>query len=251
MDFILEETGATVGIYTAKKGNHTTFNTVLKRIHPYFKKNIKVIRNLNKISLDKIDYLLIDEGQRLRHWHKFSGPIYFQKNKDVKNEIEWLDNNSINYTIYYDLSQSFHKNDMNLVEYIIPDKQYDLISQFRMNAGDKYIQFIKEFLQMSPESSDTFNFGEYQFELFNSEVDMYDKVKKMNKSKGKFNNKSRLLSSLEYPKWKTKNLFKNMNDAENINYDQIDTDFKIGDDKLVWNKKAYDGDWLEKGEFLK
>ncbi len=248
LDYALNNNDKVIGIYSAKKGNHATFNRVFKAIDKSFKKNIKVISDLNKETLDNIDYLLIDEGQRLRNNYKFSAPKYFID--DLANdEIEWLNINNIKRTIYYDLNQSFHKHDIDLSKYINKNT-FTLVSQFRMKAGNEYIRFVKEFLGIEPESNEDFEFGDYSLKSYSTQEDLFKRVLKENNSIDGMDNKSRMLASLNVSEgdWITQNVFSNMSEAKNVDYTSIRTEFEFGDFKAVWNKKANYSDWLEKSD---
>lgn len=237
------------GIYTAKKGNHKTFKRVISKLDPIFKNNIEVLENLNEESIGKVDYLLIDEAQRLRKSFKFSAPKYFINDWAV-DEVDWLEKNGVKYSLFYDLNQAFHKNDNNLIKYISDDNKYLLLSQFRMQAGDQYISFIKEILQINKESDNIYNFNDYEFKVYDDLEKLFKRVVAMNKSIGNLDNKSRMLSSLNINNgdWITMNEFNNLDKAKNIDYSNIKTEFTFGEYKAVWNKKAYYNDWLEKSD---
>jgi len=61
-----------------------------------------------------------------------------------------------------------------------------------MKAGDDYISFIKEFLQLTKETDKIFNFHKYKFESFEELEDLIEQTKKINEEYGK----TRLLASL-------------------------------------------------------
>jgi len=89
---------------------------------------------------------------------------------------------------------------MNIYKYSKDYDVYDLFAQYRMDSGDEYLNFIKEFLQIIPETNKKFNFGNYDFKIFDTEEDLYKKVLDMEKIDSTNNSKSRLLSSLKYTK---------------------------------------------------
>ncbi len=237
-----------IGIYAAKRGNDKTFRRVINNFDKEIKNKIKIISDLNLKNIKNVNHLLIDESQRLRKNNKndFSSPSYFKENL-ANNELEWLKNNNIRYSLFYDLNQSFHKDDMNIIDYIELENQYSLNSQFRIRAGDDYINFIKELLQIIPNSQKKYSFNNYDFEIFSNDKDLYEKVLKINKSEN-FDNKSRMLASLKTSKWITKDLFNNLEKAKNVNYKNIETEFEFGEYKSVWNKDAHYNDWLERSD---
>ncbi len=241
-----------IGIYSAKKGNHRTFSRVIKRLGNHYKKKIKVIDDLTPQKLKGIDYILIDEAQRLRRWFRGQGsPWYFreQEENECKDEIKWIEQNNIKYSLFYDLSQSFHKYDMNLEEYIITPS-IKLISQYRMKSGDEWIKFVKELLQIEETKNKTYDFGEYEFNIYDSEIELFEKVKYMNESGGDWDNKSRMIASLKFDnkEWKTREAFSNLEKSKNIDYTNIENEFTFGQYQLVWNKEAHYSDWLEKSD---
>jgi len=72
MNAVIKNNDINIGIYSAKHGNHLTFSRIFKNIDIKIRKHIKVLKNLN--NLNDIDYLIIDEGQRLRKKYSFSAP---------------------------------------------------------------------------------------------------------------------------------------------------------------------------------
>ncbi len=253
MDYVLEnDDNKVIGIYSAKKGNHQTFSRVVNRLGKFYKQRVKVISDLKFETLNKIDYLLIDEGQRLRKWHGFSAPPYFKQytKEECKDELEWINMNNINYSIFYDLNQAFSDKDLNLVEYINENVQYNLVSQYRMAAGSRYTDFVRELLQMKKQSNEVFDFRGYDLKVFDDTTSLFQKVLDMNQSKGNFDNKSRMMASLNVDngEWITQDLFNNLEKAKKLDYSDITTEFTFGEFKAVWNKKAYYNDWLEKSD---
>ncbi len=251
MDYILEnDDDKIVGIYSAKKGNDKTFSRVINRLGTFYKKRIKVITKLDKNVIDKIDHILIDEAQRLRVWHGFSAPSYFKEYDKgaCPNEVEWIEMNNIPYSLFYDIDQAFNNKDLNLIDYINYESQYNLISQYRMKAGDKWTKLVKQMLQIEEMDEEVFDLGDYEFGVFDSSEDLFMKVLEMNKSDGGFDNKSRMLASLSVAKWDTKEDFNRKDKAANLDYTNVRNEFSFGEFKAVWNKQSHYGDWLENSD---
>lgn len=151
-----------IGIYSAKKGNHKTFTNVLDKLNdnyedgPLYRKNIKVLTDLKESTLKEIEYLVIDEAQRLRIWSKDAqAPEYFKgegKEELYDHELDWLKENKIHYSLLFDIDQAFNEKDFEIEE-IVKDKEVlTLYSQYRNNAGDEWPYFVSEMLQMDASS---------------------------------------------------------------------------------------------------
>lgn len=97
-----------IGIYTAKYGNFKTFKRVIDNLDKFYKNKIFVMRDLKKESLEKVEYLLIDEAQRLRKNFikniKGSRPPGYFKDKSIIDEIDWITKNkkSMHYFLIID-----------------------------------------------------------------------------------------------------------------------------------------------------
>ncbi len=249
MDIVLSDENIKIGIYSAKKGNSKTIRDVISGLDKSIKSRVKVLDYINQKDLESIDYILIDEAQRLRRNTGSFGSAKYFDDKEIVDEVFWLNKNNINYTLYFDPFQSFNNKDMDLNKYITSDA-YTLDAQYRMNAGNDYIQFIKEFLQIIPETDKKFDFGDYDLKSYESPESLYKKVYQLSSLDKDFDNKARLLASLNYDgrEWKTRDLFRNKKDAEKIDYSDIETDFQFGEYKLVWNKFSNYSDWLNKSD---
>lgn len=147
-----------IGIYSAKKGNHKTFTTILNKLNdgyedgPIYRNNIKVLKDIKENTLKGIEYLVIDEAQRLRIWSKDAqAPEYFKgegKKELYDHELDWLKENKIHYSLLFDINQAFNEKDFEIEE-IVKDKEVlTLYSQYRNNAGDEWPYFVSEMLQM-------------------------------------------------------------------------------------------------------
>ncbi len=254
MEYVLDNSDKIIGIFSAKTGNYKTFRRVLNNLESFYKKRIKVLDKIRDDDLKKIDYILVDEAQRMRKWFRGQGsPEYFKNNEknEVIDEIHQLKNNKLNYALYYDCTQSFHKYDLDLEKYIDNSKEYNLISQYRMKSGEEWIKFIKDLLQIKETSkikNNDFDLTGYDVKVFDSQNELYYKVLEMNKSIDGFDNKSRMLASLSVSKWETKQLFNNLEKAKIKNYTNINAEFKFDDYLAVWNKDAHYSDWLEKSD---
>ncbi len=166
LDIVLKNENIKVGIYSAKKGNCRTFRRIYGNLPKYLTSRIKVIDNIKKNNLDGINYLLIDEAQRLRKkTSDYSAPEYF-KNDEASDEIEWLNKNNIHYSLFFDYYQHFSSKDIDLKNYVDKNQLYCLNSQFRMKSGNEYIEFVKEFLGIIPETERVFKMREYDLKLF-------------------------------------------------------------------------------------
>ena len=177
---------------------------------------------LSKCDINGYDCLIVDEA------HRLVKKMYGDWNGE--NQVKECINASLLSIFLLDEDQAVTTKDIGSTEEIsrwcdalgsrlIIKEETKLISQFRCNGSDAYIQFIDEILQRNEESIET-DISElnFDFRVFDNPNDMRDVLRAKNKE----NNKSRMIAGYCYD-W-------------NVKHRRGDWDIILGIDfKAKWN----------------
>lgn len=173
--------------------------------------------------------LIVDEAHRL---NEKSGLFNNKGENQIKEIIQ-----ASNFSIFFvDDRQKIHIKDIGSKRYIkeIAEKEEakvyitTLTSQFRCNGSDGYLNWIDNALQIRDTANITLTEEEYDFKIFDSPNELFDKIKERNKS----NNKSRVVAGYCWD-WKSKN--------NNSEYDIVFPEFNF---KKQWNLSSENTPWL-------
>ena len=167
--------------------------------------------------LNKYDFLLVDEAHRLQ---EKSGI----RNNVGENQIKEIIEAAKCSIFFVDEHQAITLKDIGTIQnisYFAKDldaniSEFELISQFRCNGSDSYLDFIDNFLY---NKKDKVNFH-FDFRVIDTPCELYELVKKKNTS-----NNARLLAGFCWNRYSKQ--------ADNQDYHDI----KIGDFSLSWNLK--------------
>lgn len=179
------------------------------------------------------DLLIIDEAHRLRQFKNIGWMGAFRKtNKslgldDNGNELDWILMKSKNQIFFYDPSQSVKPSDINERNFIKiikhPETQVlELRSQMRVKAGDDYIRFVDELLNVKRSDKRLFQPENYEISVFNRLEELLEELKEREE---RFE-LCRLVAGYAWP-WHSKN----DNSAYDIEIDGL---------KLRWNSTSED-----------
>lgn len=159
--------------------------------------------NLSKVPENTYDCLIVDESHRLvkKMYGDWTG----------ENQVKECISASLLTIFMLDEDQAVTKNDIGSVEeitkwcnqlnsYLILREETKLVSQFRCNGSDAYIQFIDNILQRKAETI-TIPLSEinFDFRIFDSPTILKNELREKNK----INNKARLVSGYCYD-WNVK-----------------------------------------------
>lgn len=183
------------------------------------------------------DIVLVDEAHRLRK-RKNLGAYYgtFDKvcdqlgfDKHSCSEIEWVNKQSEKSVFFYDEGQSIKPSDANVKDFTHlksspTTKLQRLSSQFRVRAGQPYVEFIDNLLNVRLGPDDIFRSRNYEFKVFDSIKDMVDTIGQKNTQFGL----ARLIAGYAWP-WISKK-------------DPDSCDIQIEQVKLFWNRT--NSDWI-------
>jgi DUF2075 family protein len=187
-----------------------------------FKKNYDIIIVDEAHRLKSGDYLSQEQGQFIKINNQ-----YYKGEK--KNQLDWIIDRSRIQIIFYDKSQTVRSSDLNEIEFNkIRNKRnvklYKLNTQFRIKAGNKFIEYIDKVFSNNPPES-RIDFSGYDVKIFDDIVEFKNEIK----AKEVLNGLSRIVAGYSW-KWTSK---KDKNLAN---------DFVIDGTPFIWNRKWFD--WI-------
>ncbi|MFT6339450.1 MAG: DUF2075 family protein/predicted GIY-YIG superfamily endonuclease [Alcanivorax sp.] len=223
----------------------TSFRTTLKKAFKHVSGlSPKMVISPAELAKQHYDIVLVDESHRLRK-RKNLGAYFgtFDKScealgmdKHTCSEVDWVCRQSDKAVFFYDEGQSIKPSDADssVFDSLKNDKgsvTHKLLSQFRVKAGQPYVEFIDALLNCRLDSGERFSDKNYEFELFDSLGDMVDVIKEMEIQIGL----SRLVAGYSWP-WASKK----DNEAFDIEIDGI---------SLRWN--STNTDWINRKDSYK
>lgn len=223
----------------------TSFRTTLKKAFKHVSGlSPKMVISPAELAKQHYDIVLVDESHRLRK-RKNLGAYFgtFDKScealgmdKHTCSEVDWVCRQSDKAVFFYDKGQSIKPSDADssVFDSLKNDKgsvTHKLLSQFRVKAGQPYVEFIDALLNCRLDSGERFSDKNYEFELFDSLGDMVDVIKEMEIQIGL----SRLVAGYSWP-WASKK----DNEAFDIEIDGV---------SLRWN--STNTDWINRKDSYK
>jgi len=215
----------------------SSFRNTLKKVFSHVKglKRSMVI-SPSEMSKDEYDLVIVDEAHRLKRRKNLTGYAAFDANnkrlglnKETGNELDWVHIQSKTAVYFYDTEQSVKPTDVlpdsfNEIVQSSESKVLELTSQFRVNGGNGYVQFLNGLLKRNGHSASFFNSDKYDLKLFTEFQSFVKEIKQKDVEYGL----SRMIAGFAWP-WISKNnpeLF----------------DISIEDIKLKWNMVP--DDWI-------
>jgi hypothetical protein len=208
----------------------------------------KAFRNVSGLSADmvispselaknKYDIVLVDESHRLRRRVNL-GAYYgaFDKacdalgfDKHTCTEVDWVCKQADKSVFFYDENQSIKPSDVDPEVFSKLKKSkftqvQTLVSQFRVCAGNGYVEFIDKMLNVCLQPGKTYNSKNYEFSLFDSIESMITTIKERNQVFGL----ARMIAGYSWP-WVSKK-------------DNSLFDIEIEGYQLRWN--STNADWI-------
>lgn len=183
------------------------------------------------------DIVLVDESHRLRKRTNL-GTYYgaFDKacaalglDKMTSSEVDWVIQQSKKAVFFYDAGQTIKPSDANAADFqaikASPDsKVMALVSQFRVQGGRHYVEFIDSLLNVQLPSREVFRSKGYEFLVFDSLSDLVKEIRQRDQTYGL----ARLIAGFAWP-W--------LSQDEPHLYD-----IEIEDVRLRWN--GVNIDWI-------
>lgn len=231
-----------IGLVIPQQSLRRTIQNVFKSIPGLDKSMVLSPFEVGK-STDRYDLLIVDEAHRLKLRSNMASAAQnidfkainerlFGSDPDEKTQLDWVINRSENQILLIDSEQSVMPSD--LTENTIKSLEFEaknansyfkLLSQLRVQGGEKYIKFVSQLLKDSPTEADT-DFSEYDFRIFDNFSEMNHELKVRESEKGL----ARLVAGYAW-KWATKGVS-----------DPNVFDIEIEGTKLAWNRTAID--WI-------
>ena len=161
----------------------------------YIKSLFKASDSFWNTPKNTLDCLIVDEAHRLR---KKSALFHGE------NQIKELINASRVSVFFIDENQRVTTKDVGTKDEIrkwakfhnatiLEGKEYDLVSQFRCNGSDGYLNFLDNLLEIKPTANQTFDL-DYDLRVFDSPNEMREVLREKNN----INNKSRMIAGYCY-----------------------------------------------------
>ncbi|WP_409524203.1 DNA/RNA helicase domain-containing protein [Nitrincola sp. MINF-07-Sa-05] len=218
----------------------TSFRTTLKKAFKHVSGlSPKMVISPSELSNQHYDIVLVDESHRLRK-RKNLGAYFgsFDKACDALgmdkyscSEVDWVCQQSDKAIFFYDQGQSIKPSDADVEDFQRLKSSrgsvtHQLLSQFRVKAGQPYVEFIDKLLNCRVDDGAVFTTKNYEFEVFDSLGDMVNTLNEKERQVGL----SRMIAGYSWP-WVSKR--------------DVDAyDIVIGGVHLRWN--STNTDWINK-----
>ena len=191
----------------------------------------------NDVFKDDYDLLIVDEAHRLmRRKNLPNFGAYDRANRKhgydkEATQLDWVIHRSKYQIFFYDAKQSIKPSDIraenfNKLKNLGNYSTYTLMSQLRVKAGEDYLKYIKDILNVKPDLK-KLDFENYDFKFFDNIKEMKHKIIEKERVFGL----SRLVAGYSWP-WKTKG----------IKYDEAILkgiyDIDIEGEKFIWNNTS-------------
>lgn len=218
----------------------TSFRTTLKKAFRHVSGlSPGMVISPSELAKQHYDIVLVDESHRLRK-RKNLGAYFggFDKtcaalglDKHSCSEVDWVCQQSDTAIFFYDQGQSIKPSDADTEVFLHLKAAKDsvthsLLSQFRVKAGQPYVEFVDNLLNGRVGKKEVFRAKNYEFEVFESLGDMVQAINDKETQVGL----SRLIAGYSWP-WISKK-------------DSTAYDIVIDDVQLRWN--STNTDWINK-----
>lgn len=218
----------------------TSFRTTLKKAFKHVSGlSPSMVISPSELSRQHYDIVLVDESHRLRK-RKNLGAYFgsFDKtcealgmDKHSCSEVDWVCQQSEKAIFFYDQGQSIKPSDANVEDFQRLKSgnnsvTHRLLSQFRVKAGQPYVEFVDSLLNCMLDDGVVFTAKNYEFEVFDSLDDMVNIIH----AKERLVGLSRMIAGYSWP-WASK--------RDGSVYDIV-----VGDVQLRWN--STNTDWINK-----
>lgn len=218
----------------------TSFRTTLKKAFQHVSGlSPDMVISPSELTKQHYDIVLVDESHRLRK-RKNLGAYFgsFDKacgalglDKHSCSEVDWVCQQSDKAIFFYDEGQSIKPSDADVevfqrLKAAHGSVTHRLLSQFRVKAGQPYVEFVDKLLNVSVDEGVVFTDRNYEFKVFDSVKDLVSTINEKEEQVGL----SRLIAGYSWP-WASKK-------------DSGAYDIVIDDVHLRWN--STNTDWINK-----
>ncbi len=233
-----------------------SFRNTLKKVFSHVKGLKKsMVISPSQMSKDEYDLVIVDEAHRLKRRKNLNGYGTFDANnkrlglnKETGNELDWVQIQSKTAVYFYDTEQSVKPTDVlpdsfNEIVQSSDSKVLELTSQFRVNGGNGYVQFLNGLLKKNGHSASFFNSDKYDLKLFTEFQSFVKEIKQKDVEYGL----SRMIAGFAWPWVSKKNpeLFDISIEGINLKWnmvpdDWINSDGSVNEVGCIHTTQGYD-----------
>lgn len=219
-----EEKDLKIALVVSMTGLRTTLQRVVQRVPGM---GSEMVIGPSDVMKKKYDVLIVDEAHRLRRRVNLANfGSYDTTNKKMglpkdATQLDWVMMSSKKQVFFYDSKQSIVPGDVRPEDFKkLGAKQYDLVSQMRIQGGDDYLKFIDDLLDVK--AVNIYESKNYEFKIYTDINKMVSDIK----AKDSEHTLARLLAGYAWS-WNTKG-------------GASGYDIEIDGLKMVWNSKNID-----------
>jgi len=191
----------------------------------------KMVVTPSEVAREDFDLVIVDEAHRLKRRKNLGAAFGAYDKTNIAlgldkeaTHLDWIMKKSKSQVFFYDKDQSVMPSDIGPDQFsVVKALHYNLTEQLRVAAGEKYINFIINLLNVR--NTDV-GFGKHDLKLYDNLQKMVDDIKKKDKKFGL----SRMVAGYAWP-WVS-----NPNRSES----PAEFDIEIDGCKLKWNSVAED-----------
>lgn len=229
---------AKIGLVVAMTSLRDTLKKVFRKV-PGLKPSMVIGPSDVANSSEKFDLLIVDEAHRLRQYRNIGWLGTFRQNNqqldldDSGTELDWIRLKSKNQIFFYDAAQSIKPSDVDSARFneLLNNPKtvkLELKSQMRVRAGNNYIKFIDDLLNVSVNDHYRFRDENYELVVFDHFPDLFKELSAREKTYGF----ARMVAGYSWP-WVTK--------KKDIKKDDL-FDIELDGMKFRWN--TTEKDWI-------
>ncbi|MDB5188219.1 MAG: hypothetical protein JWO50_739 [Candidatus Kaiserbacteria bacterium] len=201
----LKETSETshlkIALVVPMTGLRATLQRVVKRVPGL---GVEMVIGPSDVVKKEYDLLIVDEAHRLRRRVNLANfGSYDQTNRALGlakegTQLDWVMKCSKKQIFFYDKKQNVVPGDVQATDFSKLDaKEFELVSQMRINAGEDYLRFVDNLLEGRHVEQP--RFSNYEFKMYDSIRDMVEDIK----TKDAEHKLARLVAGYAWS-WKTK-----------------------------------------------
>lgn len=186
IDFHRKYPNAKIGLVVAMTSLRETLKNVFRKV-PGLKSSMVIGPSNVANSSENYDLLIVDEAHRLRQYRNIGWLGTFRKNNrllkldDSGTELDWIMMKSKNQIFFYDSAQSVKPSDVDYTRFNeLLDRsktvKLELKSQMRVRAGNNYIKFIDDILNVKVNEHYRFKDENYELLVFDHFPDLFKEL---------------------------------------------------------------------------
>ena len=244
IDFQRRNPNAKIGLVVAMTSLRETLKNVFRKV-PGLKSSMVIGPSDVANSSENYDLLIVDEAHRLRQYRNIGWMGIFRNNNrllglnDSGTELDWIMMKSKNQIFFYDSAQSVKPSDVDSARFneLLNDSntvKLELKSQMRVRAGNNYIKFIDDILNVKVNEHYRFKDEKYELLVFDHFPDLFKELSDREKTY-KF---ARMIAGYSW-KWVSKNVDVSKTEVYDIELDGMRFRWNIATKDLINSPTAF------------